>query len=178
MATPVPEIDREQTLADMEAEGMVRDDPGESDHDDDEAPAKRTAMTDYEKIGWSDEDEAINIVAVFDGYSEKKGSLNVNVLFDFTAPTDPELSARLTPIAGTDTAFTFRYAGRDFGIGATLEQFIVRGSGDPTVNVMKFRLRLPESQRGKLTNAVGLADSRGVVALTPLQLTIDLTTRA
>lgn len=170
--------DREQELADMEAAGMVADDSGESDHLDDE-PAKkeRVPMTDYEKIGWSDHDEAINIIAVFDGYSEKKGALNVNVLFDFTAPSDSALSAQLTPIAGTDTAFTFKYAGRDFGIGATIEQFIVRGTADPDTNVMKFRVRLPENQRAKLKNAVGLADSRGVVALTPLQLTVDLTTR-
>jgi hypothetical protein len=170
--------DREQTLADMEAAGQVYDDPGESDHDDSEAPRKkeRIPMEDFARKGWSDEEEAINIEAILHGYTERAGTIDVSVIINLTAEATPELSSRLTEVVQTQT-FSAHYVGKDLGVGVTVDKFTVSGDADGNKEA-KIAIRLPETQRKKLKNIVGLARTKGVFALVPEQLELDLTTRA
>ncbi len=163
--------DREQTLADMEAKGQLADDPGESDHDDSEEKKPRIDMEDYARKGWSDVDEAINIYGRFDGFSEKGGSININILLHMTVEPSAELSARLTDVV-QEVAFSAKYVGRDLGLGITVDSFTVKGAADG--KEMKVVLRVPETQKMKLKNIVGYARSMGVMALVPEQLALDL----
>ena len=142
--------------------------------EEDAPPEKKepAPLQDLGDVGISEKPEAINVLGVLMVVTEAAGMTNVNGKVRFHAPLDPEIVAKVSEVVGI-MPFTARYAGKEFGNGVTVKQQrqYADADGDRWNDI---DMVVPETERLKLKNLIGLARSRGFLSLEPLQTSMNL----